>query len=264
MYNCKVEIKGVDTAKLPTLSDTEKKELLQKAKNGDDNARERLIFGNLRLVLSIIARFTSRGENPDDMFQIGCIGLIKAIDNFNTELDVKFSTYAVPMIIGELRRYLRDNNMIRVSRSVRDTAYHALNAKEILSKKMNTEPTIKQITEFMCANGDETTPEKVASALEAIIEPVSLFEPIYNEQSTDCMYIFDKITDQNSTDEIWLDNISLKEAITKLPKKEKRILNLRYYEGKTQMEISDELGISQAQVSRIEKSAIGEIRKNFY
>ncbi len=264
MYYNKVEICGVNTAKLKTLSDNEKKELLINARNGDETARKDLIDGNLRLVLSIIQRFTSRGESADDLFQIGCIGLIKAVDNFNTELDVKFSTYAVPMIIGEVRRYLRDNNMIRVSRSVRDLAYNALGAKEELSKSLNREPTIDEITSYLNNKEIECTKEKVVAALEAIVDPVSLYEPVFNDGSNnDSLYVLDQICDKNSNDEVWLENIALTQAIKKLNNRERSIISMRYFEGKTQMEIADEIGISQAQVSRLEKGAIEQMRKDF-
>ena len=264
MYYNKVEICGVNTADLKTLSDEEKKNLLIKAKNGDKNARKELIDGNLRLVLSIIQRFGSRGENADDLFQIGCIGLIKAVDNFDTTIDVKFSTYAVPMIIGEVRRYLRDNNIIRVSRSVRDLAYHALSAKEELSKKKNCDPTIQEITQYLNNADIDCTPEKVVSALEAIIDPVSLYEPVYNDQSSgESLYVLDQISDKASSDEIWLENIALSEALKKLSDREKSIISMRFFEGRTQMEIAEEIGISQAQVSRVEKGAIEQMRKGF-
>ena len=264
MYYNKVEICGVNTAELKTISDDEKKELLIKTRNGDMIARQNLINSNLRLVLSIIQRFGNRGENPDDLFQIGCVGLIKAVDNFNTDLDVKFSTYAVPMIIGEVRRYLRDNNMIRVSRSVRDLAYHALSAKEKLSKKMDREPTVNEITEYMKNMGIECSVDKVTSALEAIVDPVSLYEPVYNDQgSGDSLYVLDQISDKTSSDEVWLENIALSEAIKKLSDRERSIISMRFFEGKTQMEIADEIGISQAQVSRVEKGAIEQMRKDF-
>ena len=256
-YN-KVEICGVNTSNLKVLSDEEKTDLLLKAKKGDKKAREDLIDGNLRLVLSIIQRFTSRRENLDDLFQVGCIGLIKAIDNFNTDLDVKFSTYAVPMIIGEIRRYLRDNNSIRVSRSVRDLAYRALQAKEELSKETYSEPTIDQI-----ANKIGEQKHDVVSALEAIIEPISLYEPIFND-SGDSIYIIDQISDLSSNDEMWVEDLALKEAMKKLNEREKRIIDMRFYAGKTQSEIAKEIGISQAQVSRLEKSALERIRKQIW
>ncbi|MBE6574465.1 MAG: RNA polymerase sporulation sigma factor SigG [Ruminococcaceae bacterium] len=264
MYYSKVEICGVNTSDLKTLNDEEKRELLIKAKNGDNLARQELIDGNLRLVLSIVQRFVNRGENPDDLFQVGCIGLIKAVDNFNTELDVKFSTYAVPMIIGEIRRYLRDNNIIRVSRSMRDLAYSALTAKEVLSKQMNRDPDIADIVKYLKDNSVECTTEKVVAALEAIVDPVSLFEPVFNDTGTgDSLYVMDQISDLNSNDECWLESIALSEAMKKLNEREKNIILMRFFEGKTQMEIADEIGISQAQVSRLEKGAIETIRKDF-
>ena len=255
MYYNKVEICGVNTAKLETLSAEEKRELLLRSKQGDVQARQKLIDGNLRLVLSIIQRFTNRRENLDDLFQVGCIGLIKAVDNFNTELDVKFSTYAVPMIIGEVRRYLRDNNTIRVSRSVRDLAYRALQVREQLSKTMSAEPTILQIAQQL---GEKE--ENIAQAIEAIVEPVSLYEPVFNDGG-DSIYVMDQISDANSSDEVWLENIALREAMKKLNEREKKIILMRFYRGKTQMEIAEEIGISQAQVSRLEKGALEQIRK---
>lgn len=255
MHYNKVEICGVNTSKLKTLSDEEKKELLDKSKKGDAKAREALIDGNLRLVLSIIQRFTGRRENMDDLFQVGCIGLIKAIDNFNTELDVKFSTYAVPMIIGEVRRYLRDNNSIRISRSVRDLAYRALQVREKLTTDLSSEPTVEMIAKEL---GEKK--EDVVEALEAIIEPVSLYEPVYND-SGDSVYIMDQLKDASSDDELWIEDIALKEAMKKLSERERKIIDMRFYAGKTQSEIAEEIGISQAQVSRLEKGALERIRK---
>lgn len=255
MYYNKVEICGVNTAKLKTLTSEEKHDLLIKAKAGDNVARTKLIDGNLRLVLSIIQRFTNRGENLDDLFQVGCIGLIKAVDNFNTELDVKFSTYAVPMIIGEVRRYLRDNNSIRVSRSLRDLAYRALQAREVLSANMSKEPTVDDI-----ANELNEKRELVAEALEAIVEPISLYDPVYSDGG-DSIYVVDQISDTDNTDESWLEDIALKEAMKKLTSREKKIVNMRFFSGKTQMEIAEEIGISQAQVSRLEKCALERIKK---
>ncbi len=255
MYYNKVEICGVNTANLPTLTSAEKKVLLGKVKQGDMGARERLIDGNLRLVLSIIQRFTNRRENLDDLFQVGCIGLIKAVDNFNTDMEVEFSTYAVPMIIGEVRRYLRDNNSIRVSRSVRDLAYRALQAKEQLSREMDTEPSVEKIAEAL---GVKT--EAVSRALEAIALPVSLYETVFNDGG-DSIYVMDQISDESASDELWLEDIALQEAIGKLNEREKRIIEMRYYKGKTQMEIAQEIGISQAQVSRLEKGAFDQIRR---
>lgn len=262
MYYNKVVICGINTSKLRVLSAEEKSELLEKSKNGDMAARQEMIDGNLRLVLSIIQRFTTRGENLDDLFQVGCVGLIKAVDNFNTELDVQFSTYAVPMIIGELRRYLRDNNAVRVSRSVRDLAYKALCIRETLSKKSCSEPTIEAICSELAKNGEEHTKEEVVSALEAIVEPVSLYDPVYSDSSSDSIYIMDQIKDNDNTDEAWLESIALREAMKKLNEREKTIINLRFYKGKTQVEIAEIIGISQAQVSRLEKAAIQKIRHN--
>lgn len=255
MHYNKVEICGVNTSNLKTLSSEEKKRLLILSKMGDLKARETLIDGNLRLVLSIVQRFSSRNENLDDLFQVGCIGLIKAIDNFNVSLDVKFSTYAVPMIIGEIRRYLRDNNSIRVSRSVRDLAYKALQVKEELTSKLSYEPTIEMVATEL---GEKR--EDVVCAIEAINEPVSLYEPIYND-SGDSVYIMDQISDMSYTSEAWIENIALREAIKTLNEREKKIINLRFYVGKTQSEIASEIGISQAQVSRLEKGALEHIRR---
>ena len=255
MYYNKVEICGVNTSKLKTLSDEEKRELLKKSKAGDTDARQKLIYGNLRLVLSIIQRFSGRHDDMDDLFQVGCIGLVKAVDNFNIELDVKFSTYAVPMIIGEIRRYLRDNNAIRISRSVRDTAYRALQAREALLSEKQTEPTVEQIAERI---GEKK--ENVMRAMEAIVEPISLYEPVYNENG-DSIYLMDQLSDSNPADESWLENIALKEAMKKLSERERKIINLRFYKNKTQMEIAEEIGISQAQVSRLEKGALERMRK---
>ena len=263
MYYNKVEICGVNTSSLKTLSDDDKKSLLLKARQGDKTARKDLIDGNLRLVLSIIQRFNSRGESADDLFQIGCIGLIKAVDNFNTDLDVKFSTYAVPMIIGEVRRYLRDNNIIRVSRSVRDLAYNALSAKEDPTKTLKRDPTIDEIVKYLNNREIDCNNEKVVAALEAITDPVSLYEPVFNDNNSDCLFVMDQISDKSSNDEVWLENIALTQAIDKLSKREKSIISMRFFEGKTQMEIADEIGISQAQVSRLEKGAIEQIRKDF-
>ncbi len=262
MYYNKVEICGVNTAHLPVLTDDEKKELLRKSKDGDEKARERLIAGNMRLVLSVIQRFAARGENPDDLFQVGCVGLIKAIDNFDINLDLKLSTYAVPMIIGEVRRYLRDNNSIRVSRSVRDLAYHALAVRETLSKKLQKEPTVEDITKELVKDGMEVSCEDVSAALEAIVEPISLFDPVYSDGSSgETLYVMDQVKDNENTDEIWLENIAINEAIKSLTPREKSIIDKRYYRGKTQMEIADEMGISQAQVSRLEKGALSRIKK---
>lgn len=254
MYLNKVEICGVNTAKLPTLKEAETRELLKKAQQGDRAARDKLIQGNLRLVLSVVQKFSNRGENMDDLFQVGCIGLIKSIDNFNLELDVRYSTYGVPMIIGEIRRYLRDNNSVRVSRSLRDTAYKAMQTKEQLVNEFAKEPTIEQIAERMGVKKSD-----VVLALEAIVEPVSLFEPVYSD-SGDTIYVMDQVGDKND-DHNWLEEIALKEAITNLNDREKRILSLRFFKGKTQMEVASEVGISQAQVSRLEKGALSKIKK---
>ena len=251
----KVEICGVNTSKLPVLTNEEKESLMIKIKQGDQKAREKFIGGNLRLVLSVIQRFNNRGENPDDLFQIGCIGLIKAIDNFDTSHEVKFSTYAVPMIIGEIRRYLRDNNHIRVSRSIRDVAYKALKIKEDYINKNSKEPTVLEISKEL-----NVPKEEIVYALEAIQEPVSLFEPAYND-GTDTLFVMDQVKDTKNTDESWLEEIALKEAMKRLTEREKTIINLRFFSGKTQMEVADEIGISQAQVSRLEKGALERMRK---
>ena len=263
MYYGKVEICGVNTSKLKTLTGEEKDLLLKKAKQGDHAAREALIDGNLRLVLSIIGRFAARGDNMDDLFQVGCIGLIKAVDNFNTELDVKFSTYAVPMIIGEVRRYLRDNNTIRVSRSTRDLAYKALQMREKLSQKMEKEPSIEELTAALNAESEtKVTCEEVVVAMESITEPVSLYDPVYSDgASGDTIYLMDQLSDTANTDEHWLESIALREAMKHLGDREQKILQMRFFMGKTQMEIADEIGISQAQVSRLEKGALQKIRK---
>ncbi len=251
----KVEIRGVNTSELPVLTNEEMQDLFVKIKAGDKKAREKFIQGNLRLVLSIIQRFNRRGENVDDLFQVGCIGLIKAIDNFDLSQNVRFSTYAVPMIIGEIRRYLRDNNPIRVSSSLRDIAYKALQAREQLINKNSKEPTITDIAKEL-----NLPKEEIVFALDAIQEPISLFEPIYHE-SGDAIYVVDQVKDEKSEDEVWLQSIAIKEAINKLNKRERHILNLRFYEGKTQMEVAEEIGISQAQVSRLEKNALRQMRK---
>lgn len=253
MYNNKVEICGVDTSKLPLLKEAQKSALIKEAQNGNTVAREELINGNLRLVLSVIQRFTGRGENLDDLFQVGCIGLIKAIDNFDTSLLVKFSTYAVPMIIGEIRRYLRDNNAIRVSRSIKDTAYKAMQIKERLMAERQEDPTISEIAKEL--NLEES---EVVIALESIVNPMSLYDPIYSD-GVDTIFVLDQLGDNND-DRNWLDEISLKEAIKNLNGREKHILTLRFMQGKTQMEVSEEIGISQAQVSRLEKGAIEKIK----
>ena len=253
MYN-KVEICGVNTANLKVLTENEKMQLLKRMHAGDRKAREELVNGNLRLVLSVIQRFTQRGENLDDLFQVGCIGLIKSIDNFDISQNVRFSTYAVPMIIGEIRRYLRDNNSIRVSRSMRDIAYKALQARERLSALGNSDPTVEQIAKEL-----ELPKEDVVMALDSIVDPVSLYEPVYNE-GADAIYVMDQIGDNRNTDDNWLEEISLKEAIKKLGGREKKILSLRFFAGKTQVEVAKEIGISQAQVSRLEKCALDRIK----
>lgn len=250
----KVEICGVNTSKLKTLTEAEKTELLKRSKAGDADAREKLVSGNLRLVLSVIQRFTNRGENLDDLFQVGCIGLIKSIDNFDISLNVRFSTYAVPMIIGEIRRYLRDNNPIRVSRSMRDVAYKAMQEKEKYMNNTQREPTIEELAKAM-----DMPKEEVVMALESIVAPVSLYEPVYSDGG-DTIYVMDQIGDNNSDDD-WVDEIALKEAIAALSEREKRILSLRFFEGHTQMEVAGEIGISQAQVSRLEKGALAKIKK---
>ena len=257
MYYNKVEICGVNTAKLKTLSDEEKRELLLRSKNGDPAAREELIYGNLRLVLSIIQRFSGRKENADDLFQVGCIGLVKAVDNFNTDLDVKFSTYAVPMIIGEIRRYLRDNNSIRISRSVRDLAYRALQMREELTRERECEPSVDEIAQKL---GEER--EDVLHAMEAIIEPISLYEPVYSENG-DSLYVMDQLSDTSAEDEHWAESIALRDALNKLSERERKIIELRFYRNKTQMEIAQSIGISQAQVSRLEKGALARMRNEF-
>ena len=249
----KVEICGVNTAKLPSLSAQETDELLRRVKEGDQSARERLVEGNLRLVLSVIQRFSNRGENADDLFQVGCVGLLKAIDNFDVNLNLRFSTYGVPMILGEIRRYLRDNSSIRVSRSMRDTAYRVLQVREKLQRENQREPCIEEIAREL-----ELPREEVVFALDAIVDPVSLFEPVYSEAG-DTMCVMDQVRDTKNTDEDWLEHIALKEAMSHLSERERRILALRFCDGKTQMEVSSEIGISQ--VSRLEKNAIKFIRK---
>ena len=253
----KVEICGVNTSKLPVLKEKEKRELLLKMRNGDTKARETFINGNLRLVLSVIQRFNNRGENVDDLFQVGCIGLMKSIDNFDLTQNVKFSTYAVPMIIGEIRRYLRDNNSIRVSRSLRDVAYKALLVRDKLIKENNKEPTISQIAKEL-----NIPREEVVFALDAIQDPVSLFEPIYHDGG-DAIYVMDQISDSKNSDDSWLENISIKEAMKKLNDREKLILTLRFFNGRTQMEVAEEIGISQAQVSRLEKNALEQMKRYY-
>ena len=251
----KVEICGVNTAKLKVLKNEETLELLRRTKAGDMAAREELIAGNLRLVLSVIQRFHNRGENADDLFQVGCIGLIKAIDNFNVDLDVRFSTYGVPMIIGEIRRYLRDNSAIRVSRSIRDTAYRVLQAKEAFLIQHQREPTVDEIAGELGLRRED-----VVMALDAVVEPISLSEPLYSDGG-DTVCVMDQLRDKKNTDEAWLEHIALEDAISKLSPREQRILALRFYQGKTQTEVSAEVGISQAQVSRLEKNALNQIKK---
>ncbi|MBQ3534123.1 MAG: RNA polymerase sporulation sigma factor SigG [Clostridia bacterium] len=251
----KVEICGINTSTLQVLKNEEMTELLQRTKQGDTDAREKLIRGNLRLVLSVIQKFLGRGENVDDLFQVGCIGLIKAIDNFDVTQGVRFSTYGVPMIIGEIRRYLRDNSTIRVSRSMRDTAYKVLQARERLMLRQQREPTVDQIAKEL-----DIPREEVVFAMDAIMDPVSLYDPIYSD-SGDTLCVMDQISDRLSSDESWIEQIALKDAVERLGQREKRILALRFYQGKTQMEVSAEIGISQAQVSRLEKSAISSIKR---
>ncbi|MDR0314423.1 MAG: RNA polymerase sporulation sigma factor SigG [Oscillospiraceae bacterium] len=251
----KVEICGVNTSKLKVLKESEKMELMKRSKQGDKRAREELISGNLRLVLSVVQRFTNRGENLDDLFQVGCIGLIKSIDNFDVTQNVKFSTYAVPMIIGEIRRYLRDNNSVRVSRSIRDTAYHAMQAKEKLVNSLQRDPTIEEIAHEL-----DLPKEDVVLSLEAIVEPVSLYEPVYSDGG-DTIYVMDQVGD-NSKDDDWIDEILLRQSIKDLGPREKKILSMRFMQGKTQMEVAKEINISQAQVSRLEKSALKQIKSH--
>ncbi|MFO7310704.1 MAG: RNA polymerase sporulation sigma factor SigG [Bacillota bacterium] len=251
----KVEICGVNTAKLPVLSSERMRELLERVRQGDKEARAELIQGNLRLVLSVIQRFNNRGENVDDLFQVGCIGLMKAIDNFDLSQNVKFSTYAVPMIVGEIRRYLRDNNPIRVSRSLRDIAYKALQVRDSLVSRYNTEPTISQIAQEMGLPREE-----VVYALDAIQEPISLFEPIYHDGG-DPIFVMDQISDERSLDSTWIEGISIREAMARLGEREKLILTKRFFDGRTQMEVAEEIGISQAQVSRLEKAALKNLRR---
>lgn len=253
----KVEICGINTNDLPKFSSQEMADLMTKIKAGDDNAKELFIWGNMRLVLSVVQRFCNRKENADDLFQVGCVGLIKAIDNFNTTLNVRFSTYAVPMIVGEIRRFLRDNSAIRVSRSLRDIAYRALQARERLGSELQREPTIDEIAEDL-----DTPMRQVACALDAISEPVSLSEPMYSDDM-EASELCDYISDGEVCDEKWLDSVSIKDALSELAPREKKILVLRYYLGKTQIEVSEEVGISQAQVSRLEKCALKVIKKYF-
>ena len=251
----KVEICGVNTSGLKTLSEAEKRVLLKRAAEGDKDARCELVMGNLRLVLSVISRFNPKRESVDDLFQVGCIGLIKAIDNFNLDLDVRFSTYAVPMIIGEIRRYQRDNNAVRVSRGIRDLAYRALQAKEEISRREQREATVTEISTSL-----GISEKAISEALEAIVEPISIFDSVYGD-GEDNMYVIDKLADDNESDENWVESISLKEAMKRLSEREMGIIERRFYKGRTQMEIAAEIGISQAQVSRLEKGAIDKLRR---
>ena len=255
MFYNKVEICGVNTSELALLDDDEKKGLLDRIKAGDEGARRDLICGNLRLVLSIIKRFSARKENADDLFQVGCLGLVKAVDNFNTELDVKFSTYAVPMIIGEIRRYLRDNTALRISRSIRDLAYRALKAREEIQANRDCEPTIDELASIL-----DVKKEALSEAMEAVIEPISIYEPVYSDGG-DSLYVIDQLADVSSVDDSWLENIALRDALGTLCERERSIITMRYYRNKTQTEIASELGISQAQVSRLEKAALAKIKK---
>ena len=255
MYYNKVELCGVNTATLEVLDDDEKRDLLLKARAGDHNARERLINGNLRLVLSVIKKFTGKRESADDLFQVGCVGLVKAVDRFNVEMDVKFSTYAVPMILGELRRYLRDSGSVRVSRSVRDLAYRSLQARDELLCEKDCEPTLDEIAQRLGASR-----ESVSLAMDAIVEPMSIYEPVYNEGG-DSLYVIDQLKDNTGGDEHWIENIALKDAIKHLNEREKTIIGMRYFGNRTQTEIAGEIGISQAQVSRLEKGALEKMRK---
>lgn len=252
----KVEICGVNTSKLKVLKNEETTELLKRCKQGDELARETLIAGNLRLVLSVIQKFSGRGEPPDDLFQVGCIGLIKAIDNFDINLNVRFSTYGVPMIIGEIRRYLRDNSAIRVSRSMRDTAYKVLQMKEKIINETQREPTVDELAKALGIKREDAV-----FAMDSIADPISLYEPLYTD-SGESVCVMDQVRDTHNTDESWLEQIALGDAIAKLGDREKHILSLRFYDGKTQMEVASEVGISQAQVSRLEKNAIMQIKKN--
>ena len=268
----KVEVSGINTSCLEVLTEEEKEELIKKTRNGDLYSRDKLISGNLRLVLSVIQKFIRRCDNPDDLFQVGCIGLIKAVDHFDLTQNVKFSTYAVPMIIGELRRYLRDNNMIRVSRSIRDLAYKSLCERENLTSKLGREPTEDELTdavnkrmkEMAEERGESTfqpiTKQQVRASIDAVIDPISLYDPIYSD-SGDSIYLMDQICDHRASDEYWIENIALNEAVNRLENREKKILNLRFFHGKTQMEVAEEIGISQAQVSRLEKGALQRIKK---
>ena len=257
MYHNKVILCGVNTSKLKVLTEEEKRELMKRVREGDEDARREMICGNLRLVLSIVQRFAGRRENPDDLFQVGCIGLIKAVDHFDIDKEVMFSTYAVPMIVGEVRRYLRDSAAVRISRSVRDLAYRSLQARDELSAALDRDPTPDEIAAHL-----GVPREQVVNALEAIVEPISLYEPVFSENG-DSLYVIDQLSDtsRDSTDESWLENIALREAVRTLTPREQRIIHLRYYKDKTQMEIASEIGISQAQVSRVEKAALEKLRK---
>ena len=254
MYAGKVELCGVDTARLPVLSEAEKARLIKAARAGDRQARQEMVQGNLRLVLSVVQKFASRGENMDDLFQVGCIGLIKAIDNFDRSLGVKFSTYAVPMIIGEIRRYLRDNSSVRVSRSLRDIAYKAIHARELMIRNNNQEPTLDEIAAEI-----QIPKEEIAYALDGIQTPVSLYDPIYTDGG-EPLYVMDQISDKKNKEDRWVEKLSLSDAMKRLNKRENHIIQLRFFEGKTQMEVADEIHISQAQVSRLEKSALKTMR----
>ncbi len=255
MFYNKVEICGVNTSELAVLDDCQKKGLLDRIKCGDENARNDLICGNLRLVLSIIKRFTARRDSADDLFQVGCLGLVKAVDNFNTELDVKFSTYAVPMIIGEIRRYLRDNSAIRISRSIKDLAYRALKVREEISAKREQEPTLDEIAHEL-----DVKKEALSEAMEAVVEPISIYEPVYNDGG-DSLYVIDQLADVGSADDGWLENIALRDALKILNEREHKIITMRYFNNRTQSEIAEQLGISQAQVSRLEKCALEKMKK---
>jgi RNA polymerase sporulation-specific sigma factor len=257
MYHNKVILCGVNTSKLKVLTEEEKRELMKRVREGDEDARREMICGNLRLVLSIVQRFAGRRENPDDLFQVGCIGLIKAVDHFDIDKEVMFSTYAVPMIVGEVRRYLRDSAAVRISRSVRDLAYRSLQARDELSAALDRDPTPDEIAAHL-----GVPREQVVNALEAIVEPISLYEPVFSENG-DSLYVIDQLSDtsRDSTDESWLENIALREAVRTLTPREQKIIHLRYYKDKTQMEIASEIGISQAQVSRVEKAALEKLRK---
>ena len=252
----KVEICNVDTSTLKTLTENEKQELLKRVREGDMDAREQLILGNLRLVLSVVGRFNLKHDSADDLFQVGCVGLIKAIDHFNPDFEVRFSTYAVPMIIGELRRYQRDNNVVRISRGLRDLAYRALQVKEDVSRKEGRDATLSEIAKRL-----DVSERAVGEAMEAIVEPISLYDSVYGEDE-DKMYVIDKLSDESEESDSWIESIALKEALSKLVGRERDIIRLRYYKGRTQMEIASEIGISQAQVSRLEKGALMRIRKN--